>query len=96
MDALAPLGAWAAVRGSLTTPSDAPAWLLFAIVTIPEDSRRMTANLQGPVIINRRTRVGRQFISPSPRWGIRHFILEEMELVRQGSCCSSPGSSMRA
>ncbi len=58
--------------------------LVFAIVTIPEDSRRMTANLQGPVILNRQSRVGRQFISPSPRWGIRHLILEEMEVVRQG------------
>ena len=33
-DALAPLGAWAAVRGSLTQPSDLPAWVLFAIVTL--------------------------------------------------------------
>ncbi len=67
----------------ITAPGDA---LVFAIVTIPEDTRRMTANLQGPVIINRHTRTGRQFISPSPRWGVRHVILEEMELVRQGSC----------
>jgi flagellar assembly factor FliW len=60
--------------------------IVFAIVTIPEDSRLMTANLQGPVILNRHTHVGRQCISPSPRWGIRHLILEEMEVVRQGSC----------
>ncbi len=33
-DALAPLGAWAAVRGSLTTPSDLPAWVLFVAVTL--------------------------------------------------------------
>jgi 4-hydroxybenzoate polyprenyltransferase len=33
-DALAPLGAWAAVRGSLTLPSDIPAWLLFVAVTL--------------------------------------------------------------
>jgi 4-hydroxybenzoate polyprenyltransferase len=33
-DALAPLGAWAAVRGSLTTPSDLPAWVLFIAVTL--------------------------------------------------------------
>lgn len=32
-DGLAPLGAWAAVRGSLFTPSDAPAWSLLAVVT---------------------------------------------------------------
>lgn len=32
-DGLAPMGAWAAVRGSLFTAADAPAWLLLAIVT---------------------------------------------------------------
>jgi 4-hydroxybenzoate polyprenyltransferase len=32
-DGLAPLGAWAAVRGSLFTPTDLPAWILLAVVT---------------------------------------------------------------
>lgn len=59
--------------------------IVFAIVTIPADSKLMTANLQGPVIINRQTRVARQLVSPNPKWGVRHLILEEMK-VRQGSC----------
>jgi len=33
-DALAPAGAWAAVRGSLFTPEDLPAWLMTALVTL--------------------------------------------------------------
>ena len=33
-DALAPLGAWAAVRGSLFTRVDLPAWILFITVTL--------------------------------------------------------------
>ncbi|OGO66950.1 MAG: hypothetical protein A2Z37_05955 [Chloroflexi bacterium RBG_19FT_COMBO_62_14] len=33
-DALAPLGAWAAVRGSLFTRADLPAWILFITVTL--------------------------------------------------------------
>jgi 4-hydroxybenzoate polyprenyltransferase len=33
-DALAPMGAWAAIRGSLFTESDLPAWMLFIIVTL--------------------------------------------------------------
>jgi 4-hydroxybenzoate polyprenyltransferase len=33
-DALALLGAWAAVRGSLTQPSDLPAWVLYVVVTL--------------------------------------------------------------
>ncbi len=59
--------------------------LVFAIVTIPEDARKMTANLQGPVIINRKTRMGRQFISTNPDWKVRHEIMAEMR-VRESSC----------
>ena len=33
-DGLAPMGAWVAIRGSLLTPSDIPAWILLAIVTL--------------------------------------------------------------
>ena len=37
--------------------------LVFAIVTIPEKSEDMTANLQGPIIINKHNRQGMQCIS---------------------------------
>jgi 4-hydroxybenzoate polyprenyltransferase len=33
-DGLAPVGAWVAVRGSLFTPADLPAWILLGIVTL--------------------------------------------------------------
>jgi flagellar assembly factor FliW len=61
--------------------------LVFSIVTIPETASAMTANLQGPVIINRRAHVGRQFISTNPLWGIRHGIVDEMNRARQGASC---------
>jgi 4-hydroxybenzoate polyprenyltransferase len=32
-DGLAPMGAWAAIRGSLFTPQDLPAWILLGTVT---------------------------------------------------------------
>ncbi|MCX7038954.1 MAG: flagellar assembly protein FliW [Spirochaetes bacterium] len=60
--------------------------LLLAIVTIPESQKGMTANLQGPLLLNRRARLGRQSISADPRWGTRHAILEELALARQGAC----------
>lgn len=60
--------------------------LLFSIVTIPEDQSRMTANLQGPVIINKEARVGRQFISTCPDWKVRHNIIEELASERNNSC----------
>lgn len=33
-DGIAPVGAWVAVRGSLTTQADLPAWLLLGVVTL--------------------------------------------------------------
>jgi flagellar assembly factor FliW len=55
----------------------------FAIVTIPEDPQEMTANLQGPILINRASRLGRQAISTNPRWELRHPILKELALARK-------------
>lgn len=53
--------------------------VVFAIVTIPNDRTRMSINLQGPVIINRYSRVGRQAISLDPRWRTRHFLFPGQE-----------------
>lgn len=66
-------------------------YLVFAIVTIPEDQERMTANLQGPVVINHRTRVGRQSISMDPRWGVRHVIRDE--IARSSGAASQTGTA---
>ncbi|MFW5742158.1 MAG: flagellar assembly protein FliW [Spirochaetota bacterium] len=57
--------------------------LVFAIVTIPDDESKVSANLQGPVIINRVEQLGRQAISLDSRWHTKHLILEE--LARTGS-----------
>jgi flagellar assembly factor FliW len=53
---------------------DADDLLVFAIVTIPADRNRISCNLQGPVIINRRTRIARQAISLDPRWEVKHYF----------------------
>ncbi len=61
--------------------------LVFSIVTIPENSSQMTANLQGPLVLNAHTHAGRQSISANPRWGVRHVILDELARSRQGASC---------
>jgi flagellar assembly factor FliW len=60
--------------------------LVFAIVTVPAEKGRMSANLQGPLLINRRTRVGRQMVSNDPRWGVRHVIADELAAHRASTC----------
>jgi flagellar assembly factor FliW len=52
--------------------------LVFSIVTIPPDGGPMTANLQGPLVINRNTRLGLQAVLTDPRWKTKHDILAEL------------------
>ena len=53
--------------------------LVFAIVTIPKNPAEMTANLQGPIIINPSKRLGRQAISLSDKYTVRHRIIDEIQ-----------------
>jgi flagellar assembly factor FliW len=50
----------------------------FAIITVPEDPAKISANLMGPIIINRKTRVAKQVISKNDEYSIKHYLLEEM------------------
>jgi flagellar assembly factor FliW len=67
----------------ITSPERA---LVFAIVTFPGNGGPMTANLQGPVIINRDLRLGKQAVLTDPRWKTRHDIMEELARTGQGRC----------
>ncbi|MFZ1376508.1 MAG: flagellar assembly protein FliW [Geothrix sp.] len=56
----------------LEAPEDA---LILTLVVVPEDPRQMTTNLAGPLIINVRTRIGRQIILSSETYPLRCPIL---------------------
>jgi flagellar assembly factor FliW len=58
--------------------ADPAAALVFAIVTIPADGAPMTANLQGPLVINRDTRRGLQVVLTDTRWRTKHDIMAEI------------------
>lgn len=58
----------------------------FAIVTIPENPSKMTANLQGPVIVNKKKKIGRQVISSNKNWKTRHYIMDELKMLEQKTC----------
>ncbi len=53
--------------------------VVLAIVTIPANPSEMTANLQGPLVINPAKKLGRQAISLSEKYHVRHRILDEMK-----------------
>ncbi len=60
--------------------------LVFSIVTIPADGSPMTANLQGPLVINREGRLARQSILTDPRWKTKHDIVAELAAARKTPC----------
>ncbi len=64
----------------LAGPEDA---LVFAIVTAPSDGSPITANLMGPVIISRTTRLGMQAVLADPRWRVKHDVMAELAASRK-------------
>ena len=53
--------------------------LIFSIVTIPQDGGPMTANLQGPLIINKEKMLGMQAILSDAKWKTKHDIIAELK-----------------
>jgi len=54
--------------------------LVFVIVTIPgNDPDGMTANLQGPILINRKNHTARQFISRNDSHSVRVRIVDYLQ-----------------
>ena len=64
----------------ITDPGKA---LIFSIVTIPVDNSPLTANLQGPLVINRDNRLGLQAILNDSRWKTKHDIIAELTAAKQ-------------
>ena len=60
----------------IKTPESA---LIFAIITIPQDGGSMTANLQGPLVINKENATGMQAILSDIRWKTKHDIIAELK-----------------
>lgn len=69
-----PLSEEDAAALALEHPKDA---LVLALVVIPEDPRAMTANLAGPLVLNARTRIGRQVVLDTARFPLKFPILAD-------------------
>lgn len=50
------------------------------ILVVPSDPHRISANLQGPIVINLRDRLARQLVLEIPEYTTRHFIFQQAEL----------------
>jgi len=52
--------------------------LVYSIVVVPGDVSKISMNLKAPVIINTKSRKGMQVVLDTDRYGVRHYILEEL------------------
>lgn len=58
---------------------DASEVMVFSIVVVPEDIKKISMNLKAPLIINRTNNKAAQIILDTDKYTVRHFILDELQ-----------------
>jgi flagellar assembly factor FliW len=66
--------------------------IVLAIVTAHSDGAPITANLMGPLIISRATRIGMQAVLADPRWKVKHDIMAELAASQGGATARGSGA----
>ncbi len=51
----------------------------YVVVTIPENPKEISANLQGPILINTENNRAKQLVLVNSRYAVRHSILDAVE-----------------
>jgi flagellar assembly factor FliW len=74
LDYQVPLSGDDALALAIEDPADA---LVLALVVIPEDPRLMTANLAGPILVNLRTRRGRQVVLNTEQFPLKFPVISD-------------------
>jgi flagellar assembly factor FliW len=52
--------------------------MLLVVVTVPKEVAKMTANLQAPLVLNPKRRLGKQVIVASPEYTTKHSVLKAL------------------
>lgn len=55
---------------------------VYSVVTIPEDPREMSANLQGPILVNTRNNKAKQLVLVNSEYRVRHSIFEAIQKMQ--------------
>ncbi len=57
----------------------------YVIVSVPEDPRQISANLQGPILINTENNLAKQLVLVNSEYQVRHNIIEACESMKQNA-----------
>lgn len=60
----------------IKAPSDI---VVLTIITLSSDSSAVTANLAGPLVLNKRTGVGMQVVTQDKRWNTKYDIMKALK-----------------
>jgi len=52
---------------------------VLAVVTVPDDISRMTANLKSPILINSAKNIAVQMVMDTDKYTFKHYILDEIQ-----------------
>lgn len=52
---------------------------VFAVVVVPEDTKKISMNLKAPIVVNTSNNKAAQVILDSDEYTVRHFILDELQ-----------------
>ncbi len=58
---------------------DASEVMVFSIVVVPEDIKKISMNLKAPLIINKSNNKAAQIILDTDKYTVRHLILDELQ-----------------
>ena len=58
--------------------------IVFALVTVPVDGSSVTANLKGPLIVNKENKKAMQVIVSDDKWTTKHDIVAEIKKATSG------------
>jgi len=56
--------------------------VVFSLVVIPDDVKKMTANLLAPLIINAQTKRGKQIVILNKNYSTKQLVLKELQKIR--------------
>jgi len=54
-------------------------FLIYNIVVLPEDVKKMSVNLVAPVIINQNIKKGKQVVANNSEYNVRHYLFEQID-----------------
>ncbi len=63
---------------------------VYVVVTVPEEVNQMTANLQGPILINSKENLLKQLVLTDSAYSVQHSIVRQLERNRQVAPSQQP------